>query len=246
VRHLRVLAFDTSTDDTVVAAAEDGLPVFERVVAPDGRRPLHSRALLALVDEAVESLGGWDRVDRIAVGVGPGTFTGIRIGVATAAGLGASAGVDAVGVPTLTALAMSAAEAAGSHGPTLPLIDARRGEVFGCLHDGARRPAGEPFVCGPAALVERLESTGESGEPPLIGGPGAVRFRDELIHAGFDVEPPASPVHRLTGRPFCDLGAAAETIGPETLEPLYLRIPDAQLWLERDGKADRGDAAPER
>ena len=241
---MRVIALDTSTDDTVVAAAEDGIPVYERVVPPRDRRPLHSQVLLELVDEAARSVGGWEGLDRIAVGVGPGTFTGIRIGVATAAGLSASTGVQAVGVPTLTALAISVAEAAGSDGPTMPLIDARRGEVFGCLHDGSHRPAEEPFVCGPDALVERLQATKGEGPPPLIGGPGAVRFRDELIHAGFDVEPPESPAHRLTGRPFCDLGAAAEVTGPETLEPLYLRIPDAQLWLERDGKAgpDRGAA----
>lgn len=236
---MRVVGFDTSTDDTVVAATDAGLPVFERVLPPGDRRPVHSQALLGLATEAAESVGGWNRVERIAVGVGPGTFTGIRIGVATAAGLGASTGVDVVGVPTLTALAISISEAADGGEETLPLIDARRGEVFGCLHGAAHRPLEDPFVCGPEALVERLEATGREGAPPLIGGPGAVRFRDELVLAGFEVEPAGSPVHRLTGRPFCDLGAAAETVGPETLEPLYLRIPDAQLWLERDGKADR-------
>jgi hypothetical protein len=61
-----------------------------------------------------------------------------------------------------------------------------------------------------------------------------------LISAGFEVEPAGSPVHRLAGRPFCDLGAEAVTVGPDTLKPLYLRVPDAQLWLERDGKANQG------
>ena len=83
---VRVLAFDTATDDTVVASIDGDRVAFERTVPPEGR-PLHSQALLSLASEAADALGGWDGVERIAVGIGPGTFTGIRIGVATAAGL---------------------------------------------------------------------------------------------------------------------------------------------------------------
>ena len=178
-------------------------------------------------------------VDRIAAGVGPGTFTGIRIGVATAAGLAASTGTPVVGVPTLGALARSIGQESGSP-VVMPLIDARRGEVFGCLHDRHGRPLEDPFACGPEELVDRLRTAARTGSAPQVAGPGAIRFRDELLRAGLETEPAGSPVHRLTGRPFCDLGAAAENVGPDTLKPLYLRIPDAQLWLERDGKADQG------
>jgi tRNA threonylcarbamoyladenosine biosynthesis protein TsaB len=232
-----VIGFDTATDDTVVAAIDGGATIFERVLPPEDRRPVHSQALLELVDDAVTVLEGWDRVERIAVGIGPGTFTGIRIGIATAAGLAVSTGIPVAGVPTLDALARSIGGRSEAE-LVVPLIDARRGEVFGALHDGGGRPLEDPFACGPDQLIARLRAAARSGPAPLVAGPGAVRFRDELVRAGLDIEPAGSPVHRLSGRPICELGASATKTGPETLEPLYLRIPDAQLWLERDGKTD--------
>ncbi len=236
---MKTVGFDTSTDETVVAAADGGSTLFERIVPPGDRRPLHSQVLLGLVDEAADRLGGWQSVERIAVGIGPGTFTGIRIGVATAGGLSASTGVPATGVSTLKALALSISESARNSGNVLPLLDAKRGEVFGCLHGPDGTPLGEAFACIPEELSSKLAE--HIGDPSalLVAGPGAIRFRDELLRAGLVVEPDGSPVHRLAGRPFCDLGAAAEAVGPETLKPLYLRKPDAQLWLERDKNADQ-------
>jgi tRNA threonylcarbamoyladenosine biosynthesis protein TsaB len=234
---MKVLGFDTATDDTVVAATGDGEPLFERVVPPGEGRPLHSQTLLAMAAEATEALGGWEAVDRIAVGVGPGTFTGIRIGVATAAGLAASTEVVVTGVSTLSALALTIAGLSGAE-RVMPLIDARRGEVFGGLHDGSGKPSGQPFSCGPEELVQRLLEAGQDGQAPVAAGSGAVRFRDELLRAGLEIEPAGSPVHRLAGRSICELGAAADRTGTETLKPLYLRVPDAQLWLERDGKTN--------
>jgi tRNA threonylcarbamoyladenosine biosynthesis protein TsaB len=231
---MKVLGFDTATDDTVVASTDGERTAFERVLPP-AKRPVHSQALLGLAEEAVQALGGWSEVDRIAVGIGPGTFTGIRIGVATAAGLAASSRTPAVGVPTLAALARSIGDATGAD-LVMPLLDARRGEAFGGLHDGEGSALEDPFVCGPEELVERLRGAAERDAAPFVAGPGAVRFRDQLLRAGLETEPDGSSVHRLTGRSICQLGALAEKTGPETLEPLYLRVPDAQLWLERDGK----------
>ncbi|MBN8869706.1 MAG: tRNA (adenosine(37)-N6)-threonylcarbamoyltransferase complex dimerization subunit type 1 TsaB [Solirubrobacterales bacterium] len=234
---MKVLGFDTATDDTVVAASDGGRPVFEGTVPPNEGRPLHSQALLAMAGEAADALGGWEEVGRIVVGAGPGTFTGIRIGVATAAGLAASSGITVVGVSTLSALALGIGELTGAD-RVMPLVDARRGEVFGCLHDGEGRPIGESFVCGPEELVERLSDADRAGPVPVVAGSGAVRFRDELLRAGLETEPAGSSVHRLAGRSICELGATAERTGTETLKPLYLRVPDAQLWLERDGKTN--------
>lgn len=230
---------DTATDLTIVAATDDGQVRFEREVPPAGRRPVHSQMLLELADEAAAALGGWEQVERIAVGTGPGTFTGIRIGIATAAGLGASAGVPVVGVSTLAAMGRSAGRHSGDSN-VMPLIDARRGELFGGLHSPDGKALEAPFVCGPEELVVRLEKLKQTGSRPLVAGPGAIRFRDELHRAGFATEPDESPVHRLAGRPFCELGEAAPVTGLKTPEPLYLRKPDAQLWLERDGKSDPG------
>lgn len=232
-----MVGFDTSTDDTVVAAMDGSDLPFDRIVPP-GKRPVHSQALLELVSDAAEALGGWGSVDRIAVGIGPGTFTGIRIGVATAAGLAKSAGVEVVGVPTLKALGSSIARQTRSD-KVLALIDARRGEVFGEFWSSSDSGRSEPFVCGPVELIERIRSERSGSSVLTVGGPGAVRFRDELLSAGFETEPAESKVHELAGSSLCELGATAKVVGPKTLEPLYLRVPDAQLWLERDAKTGR-------
>jgi tRNA A37 threonylcarbamoyladenosine modification protein TsaB len=157
--------------------------------------------------------------------------------VATAAGLAASSEITVAGVSTLSALALTIGGLTGAD-RVMPLVDARRGEVFGCLHDGEGRPLGENFSCGPDELVEHLSDLGRTGPAPVVAGSGAVRFRDELLRAGLETEPAGSPVHRLAGRSICELGATAERTGTETLKPLYLRVPDAQLWLERDGKTN--------
>jgi len=233
---VKILAFDTATDDTVVAAADQGRLVYERVLPPDDRHPVHGRALLQMIEDAVSALGGWDQVERIAVGIGPGIFTGIRVGVATAAGLSASSGSTVVGIPTLAALARSIGAETGDS-LIVPLVDARRGEVFGALCPAGGGGVGEPFTSSPEDLAEMLRNLPGGGAAPRVAGPGAIRFRDELVRAGLEIEPAGSPVHKLGGSPFCELGLAAETVGPETLKPLYLRNPDAQLWLERDSNS---------
>ncbi len=239
---MKVVGFDTATDDTVVAATDGDRLEFEACLPPDGR-PVHSQALLESAGEAAAVLGGWQQVDRIVVGKGPGTFTGIRIGVATASGLALSTGKRVVGVTTLAALARSIGRNAASKS-VMAVLDARRGEVFGGLHDNLGSPLEPPFACTPPELVDRLREISRDRPAPVVGGPGAVRFRDELVRAGLVVEPAGSPVHRLEGRSLCELGAAADITGTETLEPLYLRVPDAQLWLERDGNEDSGQKTP--
>lgn len=227
---MRIVGFDTATDDTVVAATVDGETVAESSAGPgeDGR-PVHSDALLGTLTEAAEAAGGWGKVDRIAVGTGPGTFTGIRIGLATANGIALSTGIALAGVSTLAALALPMLEAGSS---TLALIDARRGEVFAALYGPEGESVWSPFVCPPEDLVSRLKCFG----PGLkVGGPGAVRFSDELDWAGVSIAGPEAGTNHLSGRSICDLGAVAELSSTSNpLEPTYLRVPDAQLWLERD------------
>ena len=103
---MAVLAFDTATASTVVGLlAADGSLVEARHDPPLGGRPEHASRLLPLVHEVVED---WDAVERIAVGTGPGSFTGLRIGVATARALAQARGVPLVGVSTLAVLARRA------------------------------------------------------------------------------------------------------------------------------------------
>ena len=114
-----VLGVDTATAYAVVALTRESEPVREASVppAPDGR-PRHSQGLLAEIERCVEAGGGWESVERIAVGIGPGSFTGLRIGIATARGLAQARAVPIAPVGTLAALArgMSATPEAQEHG----------------------------------------------------------------------------------------------------------------------------------
>jgi tRNA threonylcarbamoyl adenosine modification protein YeaZ len=192
-------------------------------LAADGS-PRHSTALLTEVERAAETCGGWAQVGRIAVGRGPGSFVGIRIGLATARGLSASTGLPTAGVCTLDALGRAIGEG-------LALLDARRGEVFAALYSSTGERLWEPLVATPQALVERLD---ELPSPPLAAGPGAIRFRHELASRDVDIPDDADPVHRVSARHVCALADVAGSGDGGPLDPIYLRPPDAQRWRERD------------
>ena len=137
------LGFDTSTPSTAVGlrlAAGDVLQA--RDDPRPGAHPGHTTRLLALAAELLGQAGiGWDGVERIAVGRGPGTFTGLRVGLATARGLAQSLSAELVGVSSLQALA----EGAGSDA-TLAVIDARRGEVFAAAYVADQRGASRELM----------------------------------------------------------------------------------------------------
>ena len=229
---MAVVGFDTATADTAVCATRGGEVLHEELLgpAPNGS-PRHSTALLAEVERATTAAGGWEAVGQLAVGLGPGSFVGIRIGIATARGLAASTGLAVSGVCTLDALGQALGELAGPRRSRLAVIDARRGEVFAALYSPASERLWEPLVAAPAELAERV-----AGLPtaPLAAGSGAVRFRDELASRGVDVAEDADPVHRVAARHVCALAEAAADRGAERLEPIYLRAPDAERWRERD------------
>lgn len=222
-----VVGFDTATPNLAVAASLDGEVAFESSVAPAGGRPRHAALLLPEIERAAESIGGWERVGQLAVGIGPGTFTGLRIGVATARALALGHSLPLAAVGSLQALAVGI----GGERPALAVFDARRGEVFAQLCNAGGAAIWAPLVLAPEALAERL-----SAEPAgvVAAGDGSIRFRDELEAAGADVLGDDAPQHRLSAAIVCELGAGAAVAGPECLEPLYLRRPDAELWRERD------------
>jgi tRNA threonylcarbamoyladenosine biosynthesis protein TsaB len=198
---------------------------------PSGERPLHASALLPEVERAAAAAGGWDSVDRIAVGVGPGSFTGLRIAIATARGLRAALGLPVVGVCTLDALARGISGDAAAGRDRLAVLDARRGEVFAALYSpGGERILG-PSVGSAEELARRL---GDRPLPPLAAGPGALRFRHELAGGGVDVIADSDPAHRVSALTVCALGAEAVEAAAGSLEPIYLRPPDAKRWRERD------------
>jgi tRNA threonylcarbamoyladenosine biosynthesis protein TsaB len=226
-----VLGLDTATNDVAVAVTMDGLVVDERRVdAHTGEYPRHARALLGEVESSVGVAGGWERIGLICVGIGPGSFTGLRVGVATARALAQGLARPIAPVVTLEALARGI----GEHAPgrrRLAVIDARRREAFAALYGVSGDPEWPPFVGDPDELARRIAAL---DEPPLAAGDGSVRFRAELEAAGAEVLPDTDPAHRISARHICLLGEGATPARPEDIEPMYLRRPDAELWRERD------------
>jgi len=226
---VQILAFDTATPATTVAlATADGRVLARRHEPAEGERPGHATLLLPFAIELLEEAGtAWEAVDRIAVGVGPGTFTGVRIGVATARALAQAHERPLVGVSTLRALALPAAAA---DRPTLAVLDARRGEAFAA----AWAPGGEALL-EPAALAPEALAAAVAALPPapLAVGDGALRFRAQLEAAGAAVPADGSAKHCVDARSHCRLAADAEPTAPSEVLPTYLRLPDAELALRR-------------
>jgi tRNA threonylcarbamoyladenosine biosynthesis protein TsaB len=195
------LAFDTATDVATIAVVRDREPLGEGLSKPS--------RLLADLDDLLAA-AGVDRpdVDRIVVGTGPGSYTGLRMGLITARVLSFTLDVPVAGVSTLDALAHGAPGA-------LPVIDARRREIFA-------RVDGVPVVTAPADLDVAAGTT--------LVGDGAVRYRELFERRGAAVPPDDDPRHVPWARHHA---ALAETFGsPDLAEPIYLRVPDAERALK--------------
>jgi tRNA threonylcarbamoyladenosine biosynthesis protein TsaB len=233
---LRVLAFDTATPATTVALSGAGDVVFIARHDPvAGERPGHATHLLALIARVMTRAEvGWEGVDRIAVGVGPGTFTGLRIGIATARALARARDIPLVAVSTLQSLALARprqGEVPAGVDAVLAVLDARRGEVFAA---GWRcDEAGEfdralllPRALAPGALAELVAPLGPA---TLAIGDGAVAFREVLERSGSFIPEDDSPLHRVTATNHCRLAVRLEGSVPAEVRPDYLRAPDAEI-----------------
>jgi tRNA threonylcarbamoyladenosine biosynthesis protein TsaB len=192
------LAFDTATDAATVALVRDGTLL--------GERRSRAARVLVEVEELVADAGvARAEIRRIVVGIGPGSYTGLRMGLVTARALALALDVPVAGVSTLDALA------AGSPG-SVPVLDARRGEVFS-VRDGS------PAVLAPDGLAVAPGRT--------YVGDGAVRYRAAIEEAGGLVPPDDDVAHVPWARHHA---ALASGFGPaERVEPLYLRVPDAEI-----------------
>jgi tRNA threonylcarbamoyladenosine biosynthesis protein TsaB len=235
-----VLGFDTATPCTAVGLLlADGRSLQTRDAPGPGEHPGHATRLLAMAGELLAGAGvGWSALDRIAVGTGPGLFTGLRVGVATARGLAQSLALELVGVSTLLALAEAAAEQ--EHKFVLAVVDARRGEAFAAAYavsGGSTAELVPPRALAPSQLesvvAEAELAAGRPGERWLAIGDGAVRFRAELESAGITVPAERSSLHLVAGATICDLGAMQPAASSnERVVPDYLRRPDAEITLK--------------
>ena len=190
-----ILAFDTATSTATSALVSDGTVLGERTTT--------ALRVLEDIDALLRHAGLQPRdVDALAVGVGPGSFTGVRMGLAAARGLALALDLPMAGVSTLGALAAGAPDA-------VPMIDAKRHEIF--VEQGGE------IVALPAAAFDAPGST--------CVGDGAVRYREHLEQTGAEVPPDDSELHLPRARFHAQL---AHDYGPaELVEPVYVRAPDA-------------------
>jgi tRNA threonylcarbamoyladenosine biosynthesis protein TsaB len=237
---VRILAFDTATRATSVALDGGGRrsrseDLELRDDPPAGVRPRHTTRLMPLIVEALEATGtDWSELDRVAVGVGPGTFTGLRIGVATARALARARRIPLVAVSTLESLALNAVGGDPPYGqPDRPeavvsVLDARRGEVFAAAWELAepRRRLLAPGACTPGDLAERINKL---AVPVLAIGEGAVEFRPVLERAGALIPADGSTLNRVTAVNHARLARTLAATDPNEIRPQYLRLPDAEL-----------------
>lgn len=247
---MTLLAIESATDLVGAALLRDDGALAERTHV-GGRA--HAELLAPAIEE-VCALSGCTLadVDALAVDVGPGLFTGLRVGVATAKALGQSLGLAVLGVTSLDILAAGALEAAGPDraARVLAVVDARRREVFAAAFGFAEADAGEGTVdpadvrrdraeaLGPDALAGWMEELAAGG-PVLVVGDGAVRYLEVLAPrpgadlglAGVVAAPSPATLARLAAR---RLAAGVVPTAAMDLVPDYRRHPDARInWEER-------------
>ncbi|MET3986708.1 tRNA (adenosine(37)-N6)-threonylcarbamoyltransferase complex dimerization subunit type 1 TsaB [Streptomyces sp. PvR034] len=208
-----LLAVDTATP-AVTVALHDGESVVAEAHQVDARR--HGELLLPSVDKVLAEAGlKLDAVTGIVVGVGPGPYTGLRVGLVTAATFASVLGVPVHGLCTLDGLAYAVRDA-GIEGPFAVATDARRKEVYWARYEDPRTRVTEPAVDRPADIAEQLAGL------PVVGA-GALLYPDHFPHA-------RGPEHQSAGA-LAALAAERLAAGAEFLPPtpLYLRRPDAQV-----------------
>jgi tRNA threonylcarbamoyladenosine biosynthesis protein TsaB len=239
--------FDTSLATTSACVLRaDGTafrtdpPAAERLLGP----ARHSQELLPEVERLLTESGtDWGDVGSIAVGLGPGTFTGLRIGVATARALAQALGVGVRGVSSLEALAAGAAQGAALEAgrEMLALMDARRGQVFAALYRVAAAErlecVWEPFVADPETLLARVAGHGSA---PVCAGDWTLESATDLEGAGAEVLPADSGLHAVDALHVCKLGSRVEAVAADAVYPVYLRLPDAEVHKRLAG--DAGDS----
>jgi tRNA threonylcarbamoyladenosine biosynthesis protein TsaB len=230
---MKILAIETSTRVGSVAIVEDESLIAEytlNVVAT------HSERLLSAVDHILsDSRITIQEIEGFAVSLGPGSFTGLRIGLSTVKGLALATGKGVVGVPTLDVLAHNLAF---THLLVCPLLDARKEEVYTALYKGdgkgMLRKLTPDLALKPDDLLERIK------EPVIFLGDGVQAYRDKVIHFQGDHlfapsylnQPRASVLAKLGLEKF----RQGEILKEEEILPLYCRAPEAEIvWKEREG-----------
>jgi len=228
---MQILSVDTSSTSCSVAVCREDVLLAE---VTNDIKETHAKHLMGMIDNAIR-LSGLDLslLDGFAVTQGPGSFTGLRIGIATVKGLAAATGKPIAGVSALDALA---AQGSGFNGLICALMDARRGEVYAAVY---RRTAEGLTKLSEEAAMAPDAVFGSLGEPAYFIGQGAVVYRDAIRKAMGDASrfaPPALNTIRASvlsqlSLPRFKSGRTDDTSG---FMPVYLRKSDAEINLRKD------------
>jgi tRNA threonylcarbamoyladenosine biosynthesis protein TsaB len=233
---MRVLALDTTARALSAAVVEDDRVRAERV--GDTARSHAERLPSALLDVVAEAQIGLASIDLFAVAAGPGSFTGLRIGIATMQGLAFVTGKRIVAVSALDALAHAAAADALDGATIGAWIDARRRDVFAALFRVTTAPpfsrgrvvtVDAPSVDDPVAVLARWGFV-----PDVFIGSGVPPFAEVIAARAPDARvlgPP--PLASVIGRVAIDLARAGQAVDPAGVQPVYVRRPDAELAREQ-------------
>jgi tRNA threonylcarbamoyladenosine biosynthesis protein TsaB len=226
-----LLSIETSHDTGGVAIADGRTPPVEELST---QRLKHSEELLVLIDRLLKGLGvSMSDLDGIAVSIGPGSFTGLRVGLAAAKGLCLSGGLPLVSVGTLDVFARMCPEGGL---PIFALIDAKRGELYWCSYEyggGKLKRTGEYLAISPGKLVELI------AEKTLVVGSGVEAYMEYIKENAGD------KVKFLDPNPEHPLPGVVATVGLEKLnrgevedigeiEPIYIRPSDAETTRRDD------------
>ena len=231
-----ILALETATGCGSVSLSRGGLAGFRLLAECTIQQEItHSRRLLGSVAWVLQAAAvAWQDLDAVAVSYGPGSFTGLRIGMAAAKAIGMATGKPLLGVPTLDAMALACPPAPGL---VCCLLDARKQEVYAAFYrlgeSGLPEPVSRPAVLPPARLLDSVR------EPVLLVGPGAMVYRELWAgREGVTLLPDylAQPKAQHIGLLAAHLLAAGSTLDPVTAAPLYVRASEAEINLQQMGQ----------
>lgn len=232
-----ILGIETATQQVSVALGghEGVIGLFE---IARGRR--HAETLVPAIDFLCAQADiGLDEIGLVAVDIGPGLFTGMRVGLATAKALAQALRVPMIGITSLDLLAFPHRR---SDRVVVPVVDARKGEVFYAMY--RQVPGGLQQVAPPrsAPVDELVADLLARSQETLCVGDGALRYRDEILggfHCEFadEAHPSAAPLVQLAHAK----ALREEWSNPSEIQPMYLRPPDAEInWTVRAESTSRG------
>jgi tRNA threonylcarbamoyladenosine biosynthesis protein TsaB len=228
---MKILAIETSTRVGSVAIVEDESLIAEYTLNVVST---HSERLLPAIDQVLkDSKLTIHEIEGFAVSLGPGSFTGLRIGISTAKGLAFTTTKRVVGLPTLDGMAHNIGY---SHLLICPMLDARKGEVYTALFKGDGK--GRLQKLTPDLALKPDDLLKKINEPVIFLGDGAALYRDKLIVGRDNLFAPSylnQPRASVLGKLGLDKFRQGQILKEEEVKPIYCRAPEAEVvWLERE------------